>query len=148
MLTLAPQYTTLLHWLMLMYSKGRDTVDDNEGSQEPPSKKRRTTLNTSRGFKKDFDPLPLQLLDRIPLSRKSTLFQLMIASWWLKSHPEVKTHGCGAEWLEGFFSCVEGELHQSDHDHIRELTAWHNEMDREHGGDAQPVAGPSSQAQE
>ena len=123
-------------------------VDDNEGSQEPPSKKRRTTLNTSRGFKKDFDPLPLQLLDRIPLSRKSTLFQLMIASWWLKSHPEVKTHGCGAEWLEGFFLCMEGELHQSDRDHIRELTAWHNEMDREHSRDAQPVAGPSSQVQE
>src|SRR6266851_2707687 len=124
MLTLAPQYTTLLCWLMLMYSKGRDTVDDNEESWEPPSKKRRTTLNTSRGFKKDFDPPPSRLLDCILLLRKSTLFQPMIASWWLKSHPEVKTHRCGAEWLEGFFSHVEGELHQSDHDHIRELTAW------------------------
>ncbi len=148
MLTLALQYTTLLRWLMLMYSKGRDTVNDNEGSWEPPSKKRCTMLNTSRGFKRDFDPPPSWLLDCILSSRKSTLFQPMITSWWLKSHLEVKTHGCGAEWLEGFFLCMEGELHQSDRDHIRELTAWHNKVDREHGRDVQPVAGPSSQVQE
>jgi hypothetical protein len=109
MLTLALQYTTLLHWLTLMYSKGRDVVDDNNGTQEPPSKKRCTTSNTSRGFKKEFDPPTSRLLDRIPLSRKSTLFQPMIADWWLKTHPEVKTHGHGAEWLKGFFLCVEGD---------------------------------------
>jgi hypothetical protein len=57
-----------------MYSKGRDAVDDNNGTREPPSKKRHMTLNTSRGFKKEFDPPTSQLLDCIPLSRKSTLF--------------------------------------------------------------------------
>jgi hypothetical protein len=148
MLTLAPQYTTLLRWLTLMYSKGRDAVDDNDGTREPPSKKRRTTSNTSRGFKKEFDPPTSRLLDRIPSSRKSTLFRPMIADWWLKTHPEVKTHGRGAEWLKGFFSRVEGDLHPSDQIHIRELTVWHNEMEQEHAGDAQPVAGPSSCAQE
>ena len=131
-----------------MYSKGRDTVDDDEESQQPPSKKRRTTSNARRVFKKDFDTPPSQLLDRIPSSRKSTLFQPMIAGWWLKAHPDVKTHGRGAEWLKGFSSRVEGELHASDRDHIKELTAWHNEMEREHEGDAQPVVGPSSRAQE
>src|SRR6266851_3112363 len=103
--------------------------------------------NTCRVFKKDFDTPPSQLLDCILLSRKSTLFQLMIAGWWLKAHPEVKTHGHGAEWLKGFSSCVEGELHPSDCNHIKELTIWHNKMEREHEGDHQPVVGPSSQAQ-
>ena len=104
--------------------------------------------NAHRVFKKDFDTPPSQLLDRIPLSKKSTLFQPMIAGWWLKAHPDVKTHGHGAEWLKGFSSHIEGELHASDRDHIKELTAWHNEMEREHKGDAQPVVGPSSRAQE
>ena len=148
MLTLSLQYTTLLRWLMLMYLKERDTVNDNKGTWEPPSKKRCTTLNTTRGFKKDFDPLPLQLLDCIPLSRKSMLFQPMIATWWQKFHSEVKTHGRGAEWLKGFFLCVEGDLHPSNRDHIKELTAWHNEMEREHKGGTQPVVGPLSQAWE
>jgi hypothetical protein len=148
LLTSAPQYTTLLRWLTLIYSKGRDTVNDNEESQQPPSKKRRTTSNACRVFKKDIDTLPSQLLDHIPSLRKSTLFQPMIAGWWLKAHLDVKTHRRGAEWLKGFSSCIEGELHASDCDHIKELTAWHNEMEREYEGDAQPVAGPSSRAQE
>lgn len=150
MLTFVTQYTTLLRWLTLMYSKGGDTVDGDEGCQEPPLKKRRTTSNTGRVFKKDFDPPPSRLLDRNPSSKKSTLFRPMIAGWWLKAHPEVKTHGRGAEWLKGIFSCVEGELHPSDREHIKELTAWHNEMESTsvHEGGAQPVAGPSSQAQE
>jgi len=59
-------------------------------------------------------------------------------------HPEVKTHGRGAEWLKGFFLCVEGDLHLSDHIHIRELTVWHNEMEQEHVGDTQPIVGPLS----
>jgi hypothetical protein len=133
---------------MLMYSKGRDTVDDNEESQQPPSKKRHITSNTCRVFKKDFDTLPSQLLDLILSSRKSTLFQPMIAGWWLKAHLDVKTHRHGTEWLKGFLSHVEGELHASDRDHIKKLTTWHNEMEREHEGDAQPVAGPLSQARE
>jgi hypothetical protein len=127
-----------------MYLKGRDMVNDNEESQQPPSKKRRTTSNAYRVFKKDFDTLPSQLLDRIPSLRKSTLFQPMIASWWLKAHLDVKTHVYGAEWLKGFSSHIEGELHASDYDHIKELTVWHNEIEREHEGDAQPVVGPSS----
>jgi hypothetical protein len=131
-----------------MNSKGRDKDDDDEGSHEPPSKKRRTTTNTIRGFKKDFDTPPSQLMDRIPSSRKSTPFQPMIADWWLKMHPEIKTHGHGAELLKGFFSRVEGDLHPTDRDHIRELTAWHNEMEKEYRGDEQPDAGPSSRVQE
>ena len=85
----------------------------------------------------------------------------MIAGWWLEQNLEFGGFADGGEWLVGFRSRLkEDELHQVDWEHIKELTAWHEEQEqererekqkereKENGGAAetQPLAGPSSLA--
>jgi len=50
----------------------------------------------------------------------------------------------GAEWLVGFCNrLTDDELHPTDWDHLKELTAWHEQKQGRDVGDAQPFAGPS-----
>jgi len=67
----------------------------------------------------------------------------MVATWWLEEHPDFKTFD-GAEWLVGFCNrLTDDELHPTDWDHLKELTAWHEQKQGRDVGDAQPFAGPS-----
>jgi hypothetical protein len=73
------------------------------------------------------------LSTRAPLLNKRP-FQMMVAGWWLCSHPDCNTLEQGGEWLAGFYDRLdEDELHPADHEHIKELIGWHaekvNELD-------------------
>lgn len=85
----------------------------------------------------------------------------MIAGWWLEQNPEFDGFDDGAEWLLGFRSRLKDEeLDGLDLEHIKELTAWHDEQETERAKDnekqhdrvtsgaaeTQPLAGPSSLA--
>jgi hypothetical protein len=75
------------------------------------------------------------LSNRAPLPNKPP-FKTMVADWWLRSHPDSKTLDQGGEWLVGFYARLEkDELHPADHEHIKELIAWHDEKEEETGSD-------------
>jgi hypothetical protein len=68
---------------------------------------------------------------RAPLLNKRP-FKMMVADWWLQSHPDSKMLEKGGEWLVGFYDHLnEDELHLADHMHIKELTTWHEEKQNE-----------------
>jgi len=95
--------------------------------EPPPKKRRRVNTKATRAFKKEFDPPPSTLLDRLPSSQKSTPFKSMVSDWWLESHPEAKTLP-GAAWLMGFHKCLkEEDLHLVDREYLRELMVLHKE---------------------
>jgi hypothetical protein len=125
-------------------SKVGDADSESDGGCEPPKKKRCMTTKTERGFKRDFDPSPSRLSDRLPSSRKSRPLRSMVTEWWSQEHSEVKlVEGC-AEWLVGFYSRPDkDELHPVDREHLEELIEWHKTKENERTGDTQPVAGPS-----
>ena len=69
----------------------------------------------------------------------------MVAPSWLYEHPDFQNFQPGGEWLIGFAKRLEkDELHDTDWDHLNELTVWQNEKERESLSDTQPAAGPSS----
>ncbi len=108
-------------------------------------KKRRTTTDTSKGFKKEFDAPPSKLSDRQP-STKSTPFKTMMAHWWLRENPEFKTLDKGGEWLEGFRDRLEkSDLHPLDWEHLDELVAWHEDKQIDTEQATEFVEGPSTQ---
>jgi hypothetical protein len=110
----------------------------------PKKRRRRTTTNAARGFKKDFNPLPSQLSDRLSASMKSRPSRSMVAEWWSQEHPDIKLVDSCVEWLAGFYNCLgDNELHPADRDHLEELTAWHETKENECMDDTQPIAGPS-----
>jgi hypothetical protein len=101
-------------------------------------------MNAGRGFKRNFDPPPSRLSDRLPSSMKSRPSRSMVAEWWSREHPEAKLVEGRAEWLVGFYSCLdEDELHPVDRDHLEELTEWHKTNENERVVDTQPIAGMS-----
>ena len=107
-------------------------------------KRRYMMTNIGRGFKKDFDPPPSRLSDRLPLSTKSRPSKSMVTEWWSREHPEVKLVDGHVEWLVGFYDRLDNdELHLVDRGHLEELIVWHKTKESEHTGDMQPVAGPS-----
>jgi hypothetical protein len=88
-------------------------------------------MDTSKGFKKEFDVPPSKLSDRFP-STKSAPFKTLMAGWWLRDHPDFKTLERGGEWLEGFRGrLVKDDLHPLDWDHLNELVSWHNNKQKE-----------------
>lgn len=97
---------------------------------EPPAKKRRRiATKASKSFKKDFDSPPSILLDHPPLL-KCMPFSLMVADWWLKSHPGTKILD-SAGWLMGFHGCLkEDDLHPIDREYLKELVMWHEEKQK------------------
>jgi len=102
--------------------------------------------NTSKGFKKEFDPRPSDMmLSEHPPSWKLKLFQSMISPAWLNKHPEFKNIQPGGEWLVGFAEQLErDELHDMDWDHLDELTMWQNKTETQTLSNAQPAVGPLS----
>ncbi|KAI0282679.1 hypothetical protein BC826DRAFT_1110691 [Russula brevipes] len=127
----SPDYVTFLRWLSFKSANAK-VGRDGQGAGEPATKRRRTTTGAAKGFKKDFDPSPSQLSDRPPSSQKRQPLRSMVASWWLQSHPDVSVVDHGAHWLSGFHSTISREdIHSADWDHIEELTAWHEEKERE-----------------
>jgi len=113
----------------------------------PPRKKQHVMANTSKGFKKEFDPRPSNMtLSECPPSWKLKLFQSMISPAWLNKHLKFKNIQPGGEWLVGFAEQLErDELHDMDWDHLDELTMWQNETETQTLSNAQPAVGPSSQ---
>ena len=163
LLTRTLQYVAYLRWLAFAAHAERQA--EQEASMRrmvaPAKKKRRTAVNQTNGFKKDYDAPPSKLSERPPSSLKSKPYRSMIAGWWLEQNPEFGGFDDGGEWLVGFRSRLkEDELHQVDWEHIEELTAWHEEQEqewerekekqreRQNRGAAQmqPLAGPSSLA--
>ena len=70
----------------------------------------------------------------------------MIAPSWLHGHPEFENVRPGGEWLVGFTDRLErSELHETDWDHLAELTLWQRGSDNETTSESRAVAGPSSQ---
>jgi hypothetical protein len=68
-----------------------------------------------------------------------------MAGWWLHDNPEFQTLEQGGEWLEGFRSRLgKDELHPLDWDHLEELAAWHDDMQRDVERASEFVEGPSS----
>ena len=133
-LTLSFQYTAFARWLTFKYYKGKASGKGSELTSEPLRKRRRTTMQIAKGFKKEFDPPPLKLSSRLP-STKVTPFKAMIADWWLRDHPDFETLDCSGEWLKGFRNHLEkDDLHPLDWDHLDELEGWHEEkgMDGQH----------------
>ncbi len=109
------------------------------------------------GFKKDYDTPPMKLSERPPSSLKSKPYRLMIAGWWLEQNPDLGGFDNGREWLVGFRSRLkEGELHELNLEHIKELTTWHEKQEQEReaerqkekknrgAAEMQPLVGPSS----
>lgn len=126
-LTSSHQYTAFARWLTFKYYKGKQLGDRSEVTGESLKKRRRTTTDISKGYKKEFDPPPSKLSDRIP-STKSTPFKAMMADWWLRDNPEFKTLEQGGAWLQGFRnSLAKDELHPLDWVHLEELEAWHRD---------------------
>ena len=108
---------------------GRDSDSESEETLERPKKKRRTTTIAAKIIKKDFDSPPSMLSTRAPLPTKRP-FKTMVVDWWLRSHPDSKTLEQGGEWLAGFYDRLnEDELHPANHEHIKELIAWHEEKE-------------------
>jgi len=94
-------------------------------SAPPPRKRRCTTTNVSKGFKKEFDAPPSTLSNCPPSSHKSMPFKLMVADWWLKNHGDTKALD-GATWLVGFHSRLkEEDLHLTDSKYLKDLIVWH-----------------------
>jgi hypothetical protein len=163
LLTRTLQYVAYLWWLAFAAHAERQA--EQEASMRrmvaPAKKKRRTAVNQTNGFKKDYDTPPSKLSERPPSSLKSKPYRSMIAGWWLEQNPEFGGFDDGGEWLVGFRSHLkEDELHQVDWEHIEELTTWHEEQEQEWerekekqrerqnrgAAQTQPLAGPSSLA--
>jgi len=114
-----------------------------------------TTVDTSKGFKTEFDPPPSKLSDHKP-SGKKTPYKAMMVNWWLQEHLDFKMLDKGEVWLKGFRSRLkESDLHKLDWEHIKELVAWHKgkqkgmEVEEPTGQAVEPtsqVEGSSSQA--
>jgi hypothetical protein len=165
LLTRTLQYVAYLRWLAFAAHAERQAEQEasKRGMGAPAKKKRRTAVNETNGFKKDYDAPPSKLSERPPSSLKSKPYRSMIAGWWLEQSPEFGGFDDGGEWLVGFRSRLkEDELHQVDWEHIKELTAWHEEQEQETkrekqiqreresqnmgAAETQPLPGPSSLA--
>ena len=146
-LTLSYQYTTFVRWLTFKYYKGKELGNRSEATRESLKKRRRTTTDTLKGYKKEFDPPPSKLLNCLP-SGKRTPFKAMMAEWWLQENHDFKALDQGGGWLNGFRSHLDKtELHDLDWEHLDELVAWHENKQREAEivePISQVVAGPSS----
>jgi hypothetical protein len=122
----------------------------NQTSREiggpPPKKKQRFTANTPKNFKKEFDPRPSDItLSDHPPSQKLKLFKSMIVQSWLNCHSNFQNIQPGGGWLVGFADRLErNELHETDWDHLEELTLWQQGDNGGNTSDHQPEAGPSS----
>ena len=96
---------------------------------EACKKRCRMMVDTSKGFKKEFDPAPSKLSNRPPLG-KNTPYKSMMAGWWLEEHPDFEMLDKGEAWLKGFRGRLEAsELHKLDWDHLKELEKWHEEQE-------------------
>jgi hypothetical protein len=161
LLTRTLQYVAYLRWLGFAAHAGRqgDQEASTRGTGAPAKKRRRTAVNDTNTFKKDYDAPPSKLSERYPSSLKSKPYRSMIAGWWLEQNPAFDVLDDGGDWLKGFRSRLkEEELHELDWDHIKELTAWHEEQEQEWererakqnenenrgAGETLPLAGPSS----
>jgi len=130
LLTRMLQYVAYLWWLAFAAHAERQVEQEASMCRMvvPAKKKRRTAVNQTNGFKKDYDAPPSKLSEHPPSSLKSKPYCLMIARWWLEQNLEFEGFNDGREWLVGFRSRLkEDELHQIDWEHIEELTAWHEE---------------------
>ena len=131
------------------------------GASANSKKRRRIVVNDMNGFKKDYDTLPSKLSECPLSSLKSKPYCSMIVSWWLEQNLEFEGLNDGGEWLMGFRSHLKDkEPHEIDWEHIKELTAWHEEQEQERErekekqrerqnrgvAETQPLAGPSSLA--
>jgi hypothetical protein len=144
-LTLSFQYTAFARWLTFKHYKGKESGNRGEITSEPPRKRRRTT-DIWKGFKKDFDPPPAKLSNRLP-STNGTPFKAIIAGWWLRDHSDFKTLERSGEWLAGFRNRLgKDDLHPLDWEHLDELEAWHEEKEADTQHDSQQfVVGSSGQ---
>jgi len=164
-LTRTLQYVAYLRWLAFTAHTGRQADQEASmcgmGASANSKKRHRTAVNDTNGFKKDYDALPSKLSERPPSSLKSKPYCSMIVGWWLEQNPEFEGLNDGGEWLMGFCSRLKDEeLHEIDWEHIKELTAWHEEQEQERErekekqrerqnrgvAETQPLAGPSSLA--
>jgi len=164
-LTRTLQYIAYLQWLAFTAHTGRQADQEASmcgmGASANSKKRRRTAVNDTNGFKKDYDAPPSKLSERPPSSLKSKPYCSMIAGWWLEQNLEFEGLNDGGEWLVGFCSRLKDEeLHEIDWEHIKELTAWHKEQEQERErekekqrerqnrgvAETQPLAGPSSLA--
>jgi hypothetical protein len=138
------QYTAFARWLTFKHYKGK-VGNGSELTSEPQRKRRRTTTDIWKGFKKEFDPPPRRLSNRLPLT-KGTPFKPIMADWWLQDHPDFKTLERGGEWLTGFRNRLRKEdLHPLDWDHLDELVAWQEEKEIDAQQDSQSVVDTSAQ---
>ena len=121
--------------------RGKDPNGGDEvATRGPPKKRRRTVPKTEKGYKKDFDPPPSELLTRLPSLKKCRPFKQMVAQWWLEKNPEFRVIERGADWLEGFCHRLNSEeLHPADWDHLEELWAWHKQQKELMGEDQTPA---------
>ena len=139
------QYVAFVRWLSFRAYR-QTAMPVNSRSGEPSKKRRRTIAKSVKNYRKDFDPSPSELTDRLPSSQKSIPFKSMVAQWWLDDNPDFKTLDVGGEWLVGFYRRLkEDELHPTDWEHLKELNKWHEEKEEESSDNTQAPAGPSSQ---
>jgi hypothetical protein len=124
-----------------MYYKGKEESTVSEVMHRPVKKRQQKTTDIWKNFKKEFDPLVSKLSECIP-SMKTTPFKTMIADWWLCKNPKFKTFEKGGNWLIDFCSHLsEEDPHSLDWEHLKELTAWHEEKEQEMQGYEQFIEG-------